>query len=89
MKKTWHYVLTVEIPGYGMASLDNSFEAPEGATREQVYRGAVENILRSMAASQGLSRDQLPHPVTLFWSLESNDLDVATRAPYRQEPTRG
>ncbi|MFD8025448.1 hypothetical protein ACFV6G_34180 [Streptomyces lavendulae] len=88
-KTTWHYVLTIDIPGMGTASNSQTIELSPGASREHLYRAAKENMLRTTAAAHGLSLDQIPQPITLFWSAEPDRLDAPAHSEDDQEQPRG
>ncbi|MFF0430369.1 hypothetical protein ACFYUJ_39155 [Streptomyces sp. NPDC004520] len=90
MKKIkWHYVLTIDIPGMGAATASQTIDLFPGASREHLYRAVKENMLRTMAAEHELSLDQIPKPLTLFWSAEPDCLDATAPSGDGQEQPRG
>ncbi|MFJ7069889.1 hypothetical protein [Streptomyces sp. NPDC101115] len=69
----YHYVLTVEIPGVGLATSSDVVTVDPGTTRSTVYGFAVERAVEGIMrrASPGLTYSP---PITRFWSLDDNAL---------------
>jgi hypothetical protein len=71
----YHYVCTLQwsIPAGGVAasSFENTLEASDGATRQQMFRVMIDDMKEKLGRiGEGA--------VVLFFSLEPNDLGIGT-----------
>lgn len=69
----FHYVLTIEVPGVGMATSNEVVELPAGTSRQRIYRRAVELAVESMGRESRRDLSGIP-PLTRYWSIELEDL---------------
>lgn len=66
---TYHYVMTVQYPGYSTGTWNGTIDV-EGATRSEVY----DRLYGQVAAQIRRPPTATDGPNVLFWSLERNDL---------------
>ncbi|MFK0182559.1 hypothetical protein ACIQVR_42165 [Streptomyces xanthochromogenes] len=73
----YHYVITVEIPGLGVSTGNDSVTLNPGATRSQVYNHALSRAVANMIQASGLDVDvEKIAPITRFWSLDPEALET-------------